>query len=75
LQKQFNNEINRRKEGESGNHFSNSSTQYQHSTDNEHQEEVMKGKFDTKDWNIDVAPTRLAFIGAGVHSTNMLYPV
>ena len=34
----------------------------------------MKGKFDTKDWNIDVQPTKLAFVGAGVHATNMLYP-
>ena len=34
----------------------------------------MKGKFDTKDWNIDVPPTKLAFIGAGVHATNMLFP-
>lgn len=34
----------------------------------------MKGKFDSKDWNLDVPPTRLAFVGAGTHAKNMLYP-
>lgn len=34
----------------------------------------MKGKIDAKDWTVSVPKTRLAFIGAGTHATNMLFP-
>ncbi|MDD5017975.1 MAG: Gfo/Idh/MocA family oxidoreductase [Eubacteriales bacterium] len=34
----------------------------------------MKNKVDSKDWNVDVPKTRLAFIGAGTHASNMLFP-
>lgn len=34
----------------------------------------MKSKADSKDWSVNVPNTRLAFIGAGTHAVNMLFP-
>lgn len=34
----------------------------------------MKDKIDTRDWSVDIPATRLAFIGAGTHANNMLFP-
>ncbi len=34
----------------------------------------MKNKIDSKDWEVNVPQTRLAVIGAGTHTTNMLLP-
>jgi len=34
----------------------------------------MKDKVDSKDWNVNLPETKLGFIGAGTHATNMLFP-